>query len=83
MTTLTTETLQDLRFHTPPEARGQAIECSYAYEPEAEVVVRRCYDRSDLTTRYQISHDAYAAEETDLINREPDVDDWESIEVRR
>lgn len=71
--------LESLSFLVPPRCQGQTVEAAYAADPEG--LVRRIYDRSDMTTRYSVApwpaDDAFAFEPQ---NAEPEVDDWQSVD---
>lgn len=53
-----------LHFMVRPDDAGQIVEVSYAYDTEAQVVVRRVYDQSDRT-------DSFATAEDDRSDFEP------------
>ena len=46
-----------LHFHIRPDDAGQIVEVSYAYDSEAQVVVRRVYDQSDRSDSYATAED--------------------------
>jgi len=46
-----------LTFLVRPSDGGQIVEVSYAYDPEAQVVVRRTYDQSDRSESFATAED--------------------------
>ena len=46
-----------LHFIVRPSDAGQIVEVSYAYDSEAQLVVRRIYDQSDRSDRYATAED--------------------------
>ena len=46
-----------LHFHVRPDDAGQIVEISYAYDAEAQRVVRRIYDQSDRSDSFATAED--------------------------
>lgn len=71
--------LESLTFLVPPRCQGQTVEAAFAADPEG--LVRRIYDRSDLTTRYFVApwpaDDSFSFEPQ---NSEPEIAEWELVE---
>ena len=73
-------TFDHLHFHVRPNDQGQIVEISYAYDTEAQRVVRRIYDQSDRS-------DSFATAEDDRDTFEPHNNqrysqlDWEDVDM--
>ena len=73
-------TFDHLHFHVRPNDQGQIVEVSYAYDTEAQRVVRRIYDQSDRS-------DSFATAEDDRDTFEPYNNqrfshlEWEDVDM--
>lgn len=72
-----------VRFHVPPEYKGQGAEYSFGAFDAEQVLIRR-YDRGDRETKYwlaQMTSEEIEEADADYWNREPDTGEQKEVDV--